>query len=224
MPNTCKQRTAFSSDQQNFSLSLRFYQPPFSARLQLIRPGPSGRKACVAPQGVAPAGRPGYVARLSQTAGISLTARDAMLGNIERGSMTRAQVLREIIGSAELAQRVDESASVTMLYFGYLRREPRAGDINRLPEFMNKEPQAYRKQELRPDLVFTITNESGHPMAELAGQKVELFPQSESTFFIEQFYGQATFARDENGEVTHLSWRERNQAHAQRELKAKKMK
>ena len=37
------------------------------------------------------------------------------------------------------------SASVTMLYFGYLRRDPDAEDIDTRLEFMNNDPQAYRQ-------------------------------------------------------------------------------
>jgi len=82
----------------------------------------------------------------------------------------------------------------------------------------------YRGQGMHPDLVFTVTNEGGHLLAEFVGQKVELFPESETSFFIKQFYGHATFSRDENGDVTHLIWREHNQAYAKRELRAEKMK
>ena len=61
-------------------------------------------------------------------------------------------------------------------------------------------------------------------MAEFSGQKVELCPASETTFFVKQFYGQATFGRDENGEVTQLIWREHDQSNAQHELRAAKIK
>jgi plastocyanin len=86
-----------------------------------------------------------YVESLLRTAGMSLADNDGMLGKLERASHTRSQVLREMIESAGLAQKVDESASVTMLYFGYLRRNPDAEDIKRLLELMNNDPQAYRK-------------------------------------------------------------------------------
>ena len=82
----------------------------------------------------------------------------------------------------------------------------------------------YRDEEHRPDLILAVTNEGGHLMAAFVGQKVELFPESETTFFVKQFYGRATFARDEKGEITHMIWRERSHAPSERELIAKKMK
>jgi RNA polymerase sigma factor (sigma-70 family) len=82
----------------------------------------------------------------------------------------------------------------------------------------------YQSREVRPDVVFKVTSEGGHLLAEFVGQKVELFPESETDFFVKQFYGRVTFARDEKGDVTHLIWREHNQADAVREWRAEKMK
>lgn len=82
----------------------------------------------------------------------------------------------------------------------------------------------YRGREHRPDFVITVRNEGGRLTAEFVGQKVELFPESETSFFVKQFYGRATFARDEKGEVTHLIWREHKQSGAGRELRAEKIR
>lgn len=82
----------------------------------------------------------------------------------------------------------------------------------------------YQSRETRPDVTFKVTSEAGHLLAEFVGQKVELFPESETDFFVKQFYGRATFARDEKGAVTHLVWREENRADAAREWSAEKMK
>jgi hypothetical protein len=81
----------------------------------------------------------------------------------------------------------------------------------------------YQDREHRPDLFITIRNEGGHLTAEFIGQKVELFPESETSFFVKQFYGHVAFARDENGDVTQLIWRDRNQARAEHELRASKI-
>lgn len=81
----------------------------------------------------------------------------------------------------------------------------------------------YRDRESRPDLVINVRNEGGRLTAEFAGQKVELFPESETDFFVKQFYGHATFVRGEGGDVTRLVWRERDQARVERELKAERM-
>jgi RNA polymerase sigma factor (sigma-70 family) len=81
----------------------------------------------------------------------------------------------------------------------------------------------YRDRELRPDLVINVTNEGGHLTAEFVGQKVELFPESETSFFVKQFYGHAVFAKGEKGNVTHLIWRDHNQSRGERELRAERI-
>lgn len=62
----------------------------------------------------------------------------------------------------------------------------------------------YRDDEARPDLEIIARNEAGRLTIECIGQKVELFPVSESKFFIKQFYGETTFVRDEQGRVNLL--------------------
>src|SRR3989442_1119123 len=64
----------------------------------------------------------------------------------------------------------------------------------------------YRDDERRPDLEMIVRNESGRLTIEAAGQKVELFPTSETQFFVKQFYGEATFVRDEQGRVDLLKF------------------
>jgi len=64
----------------------------------------------------------------------------------------------------------------------------------------------YRDDERRPDLEIIVRNEGGRLTIEAAGQKVELFPTSETQFFVKQFYGEATFVRDEQGRVDLLKF------------------
>ena len=64
----------------------------------------------------------------------------------------------------------------------------------------------YRDDERRPDLEMIVLNESGRLTIEAAGQKVELFPTSETEFFVKQFYGEATFVRNEDGRVDQLQF------------------
>ena len=40
-----------------------------------------------------------------------------------------------------------------------------------------------------------VRNESGRLTMEFAGQKVQLFPISETQFFVKYFYGEVTFQR-----------------------------
>jgi len=58
----------------------------------------------------------------------------------------------------------------------------------------------------RPDLDIIVRNESGRLTLECIGQKVELFPTSETTYFIKQFYGEVAFHRDERGNVDYLDF------------------
>src|SRR5688572_21719153 len=81
----------------------------------------------------------------------------------------------------------------------------------------------YRDDERRPDLEMIIRNEGGRLTGECNGQKVELFPTSETQFFVKQFYGEATFIRDAAGRVSGLDFvmpeyktRKRSVQHARR--------
>ena len=64
----------------------------------------------------------------------------------------------------------------------------------------------YRDDERRPDVEMVVRNEGGRLTIEAVGQKVELFPISETQFFVKQFYGEATFDRDERGRVNLLKF------------------
>src|SRR5437879_2207970 len=64
----------------------------------------------------------------------------------------------------------------------------------------------YRDDERRSGLEMIVRNEDGRLTIEGAGQKVELFPTSETQFFVKQFYGEATFVRDEQGRVDLLKF------------------
>jgi hypothetical protein len=58
-----------------------------------------------------------------------------------------------------------------------------------------------------PDLAIVVRNEGGRLTAECAGQKVELFPTSEKSFFVKQFYGEATFDRDHDKQLLQFKSR-----------------
>jgi hypothetical protein len=71
-----------------------------------------------------------YVDTLAQTAGIVLSNRDALVQSLQANQKTRAQVLREVIESAEVGAKFYNKAFVVMQYFGYLRRDPDALYLN----------------------------------------------------------------------------------------------
>ena len=64
----------------------------------------------------------------------------------------------------------------------------------------------FRDDERRPDIEMIVRNEGGRLTIEAVGQKVELFPTSETQFFVKQFYGEATFVRNEDGQVNVLKF------------------
>jgi len=59
--------------------------------------------------------------------------------------------------------------------------------------------------ELEPNFIITITKENDLLFAEATGQaKVEIYPESETKFFMKMADVQITFMKDEKGEVTQL--------------------
>lgn len=62
------------------------------------------------------------------------------------------------------------------------------------------------RDDKRPDLEMVVRNEAGRLTMECIGQKVQLFPMSETSFFVKQFYGEVTFHRDERGEIDYLDF------------------
>lgn len=65
---------------------------------------------------------------------------------------------------------------------------------------------AYAGQyELNPNLIITITREGDSLMLQAGGQpKFEMFPESETRFFLKTIEAKVTFAKDDKGAVTHL--------------------
>jgi hypothetical protein len=69
-----------------------------------------------------------YVDTLLSTAAVTLPAatRQAMIDGLNNSSLTRAQVLRQIVESTEVSTKYNHQAYAVMEYFGYLRRQPDA--------------------------------------------------------------------------------------------------
>ena len=67
----------------------------------------------------------GYVDALLQTAGLpNHPSRATWIDGLDKGTLTRAQVLRALAESAEVYSKFYNEAFVVMQYFGYLRRDP----------------------------------------------------------------------------------------------------
>jgi RimJ/RimL family protein N-acetyltransferase len=62
------------------------------------------------------------------------------------------------------------------------------------------------RDEARPEFELVVRNEDGRLTGECVGQKVQLFPASETSFFVKQFYAEATFHRDERGGVDYIDF------------------
>jgi len=59
--------------------------------------------------------------------------------------------------------------------------------------------------EIGPNFILTITREGDHLMGQPGGQaKAELFPESETKFFLKVVDAQVTFVKDDKGQVTDL--------------------
>ncbi len=67
-----------------------------------------------------------YVDTLLATAAVTLPAatRQALIDGLNAATLTRAQVLRQIVESDEVSTKYFNQAFVVMEYFGYLRRDP----------------------------------------------------------------------------------------------------
>jgi hypothetical protein len=66
-----------------------------------------------------------YVNALIASSGLSShPSHDGWIAGLTNGSLTRAQVLRQLAESAELSNKYSVEAFVVMQYFGYLRRNP----------------------------------------------------------------------------------------------------
>jgi D-alanyl-D-alanine carboxypeptidase len=66
-----------------------------------------------------------------------------------------------------------------------------------------------RQYELTRNSIITITREGGKLMAQATGErKLELLPESETSFFNKEADLQITFVKDQKGQVTHLTLHE----------------
>jgi len=67
-----------------------------------------------------------FVNTLCATGGVTLSNQQALIDSLNQGTVTRAQVLRQVAESPEVFNKYFNEAFVVMQYFGYLRRDPDA--------------------------------------------------------------------------------------------------
>jgi Calx-beta domain/Domain of unknown function (DUF4214) len=65
-----------------------------------------------------------YVDTLINTAQVNLSSRQTMIDGLNNSTLTRVQVLRQIVESPEVFTKFNHEAFAVMEYFGYLRRNP----------------------------------------------------------------------------------------------------
>ena len=76
-------------------------------------------------------------------------------------------------------------------------------------QLYNEYAGTYVAERPQSQLNMEVRNENGRLTLECIGQKVQLFPTSETDFFIKMFYGEVSFVRTE-GRVSHLGFSYRN--------------
>ena len=59
--------------------------------------------------------------------------------------------------------------------------------------------------QLTPTFILTVTREGDRLMTQATGQgKIEVFPESETKFFLKVVDAQLTFVKDDSGKVTYV--------------------
>jgi len=116
---------------------------------------------------------------------------------------------------AGLAEEVLRSIAKEYGWTDYLHREKVLATID---------PKVYGayvgQYELAPNFILTVTAEEGKLTAQAKGlSKLELFPESETQFFLLAVAAEIAFIKDDKGQVTHLILRQDGQ-----EIKARKIK
>jgi hypothetical protein len=85
-----------------------------------------------------------YVNALEANAEVTVSNKAALISALEGGSMTRGQVLRNIVESQAVADQFFNRAFVAMQYFGYLRRDPDTIGYANWVNTLNADPSNFR--------------------------------------------------------------------------------
>ena len=86
----------------------------------------------------------GYVDKLEQTAGVTISNKATLVNALNAGTQTRAQVLRTFIESQPVFDKFFNRGFVTMQYFGYLRRDPDPIGFKNWIDALNADPGNFR--------------------------------------------------------------------------------
>ncbi len=86
----------------------------------------------------------GYVDKLEQTAGVTLSNKADLVNALNAGTQTRAQVLRTFVESKPVFDKFFNRGFVTMQYFGYLRRNPDPIGFTNWVNTLDADPSNFR--------------------------------------------------------------------------------
>ena len=89
-------------------------------------------------------GNQGYVDKLEQTAGVTLSNKATLVAALSGQTQTRAQVLRTVVESQPVFDKFFNRGFVTMQYFGYLRRNPDPIGFANWVNTLNADPNNFR--------------------------------------------------------------------------------
>ena len=85
-----------------------------------------------------------YVNTLEANAEVAISNKATLVNALDTGTMTRGQVLRNIVENTDVANRFFNRAFVAMQYFGYLRRDPDAVGFQNWLTTLNNNPADFR--------------------------------------------------------------------------------
>jgi hypothetical protein len=86
----------------------------------------------------------GYVDKLEQTAGVTISNKATLVAALNGGTQTRAQVARNVIENSAVFDKFFNRGFVTMQYFGYLRRDPDTIGFQNWVNTLNADPSNFR--------------------------------------------------------------------------------
>src|SRR6185369_8871952 len=86
----------------------------------------------------------GYVDKLEQTAGVTISNKATLVAALNGGTQTRAQVARNVIESQPVFDKFFNRGFVSMQYFGYLRRDPDSIGFTNWVNTLDADPSNFR--------------------------------------------------------------------------------
>jgi RNA polymerase sigma factor (sigma-70 family) len=106
------------------------------------------------------------------------------------------QIIQSFIKPEQVAMRALNEKLGFVVLLEQLLLEKCLKDVVAVDERVYDEYVGTYRDDARPDLEAIVRNEAGRLTMECVGQKVQLFPTSETQFFVKYFYGEVTFHSD----------------------------